>query len=424
MLANSAAPLVGLVDTWTLATFADTTAIAAIGAGATVFSFILWAFGFLRMGTTGMVAQAHGQENQKLIHQLTVQAVVVGVLFGLSVVVISPLLLKASLALLHLPETVSDSYRLYFDIRVLASPVTLATYGITGVLLGQQRARAVLVLQLVLNISNGLFNLLFVVGLGYGADGIALGTLLAETLTLLTGAYLIIGPLEKGALLAALKDKNTWTVSAVQRLISVNGLIFIRTILLLSVFFWMTRAAAPFGAGALAATHIFNTFLLLIALGLDAFAYAGEGLAGAAYGKKDRADFLLWSRVSGAWSLGAALLYSLAFWLLGPTLIGILIPDPASPVITLLMQAHWMLIILPLIGVWSYVFDGLYIAATAGAGMAGTMGLSVAVYFLVLPPLTDRYGVTGVWLAVVLFLSVRAVVQGLWFPRILPPKLR
>ena len=420
ILANSSAPLVGLMDTWVLASFTGTTAIAAVGAGATVFSFILWAFSFLRMGTTGMVAQATGQNDAGLINQLTVQSVIIGLVFGLVVILASPLLMAACQALLQLPAAVDRVFETYFTIRVLASPITLAIYGITGVLLGQQRARSVLVLQLVLNIANGCFNVAFVVGLGMGANGIALGTVLAEGLTLFAGTLLILRRVSLQDLIDALKNKATWSPFALKRLISVNSLIFIRTVLLLSVFFWMTRASAPFGEDALAATHVFNTFLLLIALGLDAFAYAGEALAGAAYGKKDRAEFLAWSRAAGAWSLGAATLYSLAFWLVGPTFISILIPEPESPVSALLLRVHWLLIIMPLIGVWSYILDGLYIAATAGAGMAGTMGVAAVFYFIILPSLSEIYGVIGIWFAIGLFLIVRAMAQGLWFPKILP----
>ena len=416
ILANSAAPMVGLLDSWTLANFAGTRELAAIGAGSTVFSFLLWAFGFLRMGTTGMVAQAAGKRDHEAISQLTVQSLAIGFGLGLIILLLAWPLLIGSLALLQLPQGVTAAYETYFLIRIVGSPLTLATYGITGVLLGQERARGVLVLQLVLNCANGALNLLFVIGFGMGAGGVALGTVIAEALTFGVGMLLILHGCSLADLTKALKAKATWSIDALSRLIKVNGLLFIRTIALLSVFFVVTRQAAQFGEAALAASHIFNTFLLLISLGLDAFAYAAEALAGAAYGDGNRRDFHQWSLRCGVWSVGTSLVYVALFWFGGTTIIAMLIPEDGAAVAALLSSVLWMLAIMPIIGVWSYLFDGIYVGATASLAMAVTMGLSAMGFFALLPRLIDAYGVEGIWLTLLIFLGLRGLFQGIWYP--------
>ncbi len=417
ILANSAAPMVGLLDTWTLANFAGTSDLAAIGAGSIVFSFLLWAFGFLRMGTTGLVAQAAGRTDKSAVAQLTIQSLLIGFVLGLAILLLSGPLQTGSLWLLDVPSGVERPFTDYFTLRILSAPLTLATYGVTGVLLGLERARAVLVLQLVLNVSNGLLNILFVIGLDMGASGVALGTVIAEALTLATGVGMMLKNPGKAALFSAFKAGDTWAPGAMLTLVRVNGLLFVRTIILLTVFFVVTRQSAQFGTEALAASHVINTFLLLISLGLDAFAYAAEALTGAAYGSGDRHAFNRWSMRCGVWSVAAAVLYTATFALFWDMIASGLIPEDSTDVFAILVAAKWLLIVMPLVGIWSYLFDGIFVGATASFGMMATMALSAAGFFLLLPwGMQD--GVVGIWTVLVIFLGFRGLSQALYYPLI------
>jgi len=414
ILANSAAPLVGLVDTWAIGHLPSAVHLAAVGLGSVIFNYLLWAFGVLRMGTTGLIAQARGRNDNATLIATVIRSCGLALMFALILLVFQELLLALSLRAMAPPAEVASITAEYFHIRIWAAPATLLSYAITGVLFGLARVKTILWLQLLLNISNGILNVTFVIGLGLGVPGVALGTLIAQWLTVIASVWAVLRLLDAGKLLAVIVDRATWHIRHLGRLIFVNGFIFVRTIFLMTAMALIMRVAGTLGEVEMAASHVATQFMLLMALGLDGFAHAAEALAGAAWGHAQRSVFRRWVWLTSLWAVVASLFYALVFWLAGNHLTALL--TDLEGVRTVVAGLMPLLILLPLVAVWCFQFDGIFIGATAGAAMMITMGSAFAVYLLVLQPMTGAWGLPGLWGAVLVFMAVRGITQGLWYP--------
>lgn len=416
ILANSSAPLVGLVDTWAIGHLADPAYLAAIGLGSIIFNFIFWAFGFLRMSTTGIIAQANGRNDTGELISGIWRSIALALGLGTILLLLQELILFLSIKALAPPDTVTELTAAYFHIRIWAAPASLLVYAVSGVLFGLARTKMVLVQQLVLNITNAILNVIFVVGLGLGVAGVAWGTLIAQWLAAVVGLGLLIQIFGLPNLLTGLKDARTWLMSGFQKLIVVNGYIFIRTILLMTALSLVMRVAGAMGEVEMAASHVVMQYMLLISLGLDGFAHATEALAGSAWGKGKANLFHRWVKLTGIWALVASMVYALGFWLAGDSLTALLTDLTA---VRLSVGALMPLIVaLPIVAVACYQFDGVYIAATAGAAMMVTMGIAFIVYVLLLNPMSAKWGLEGLWGAILIFMAVRGISQAIWYPRL------
>ena len=416
ILANSSAPIVGLVDTWAIGHLPGAVHLAAVGLGSVIFNYLLWAFGFLRMGTTGLIAQAKGREDVQDQVVTVIRSCALAVLFGVLLFVFQETLLLLSLKAMAPPDNVAAITAEYFRIRIWAAPFTLLGYAITGVLFGLARVRTILWLQLFLNMTNAVLNVTFVVGLGMGVPGVALGTVIAQVLTAVVSVWVIIRIYGFPALSTALRDGATWVLSGFRKLVLVNGFIFVRTIFLMTALALIMREAAGLGEVEMAASHVINQYMMLMALGLDGFAHASEALAGAAWGRSDRAQFRRWVYLTGYWSLVASLAYALLFWLLGNDITALLTDIESVRVVAAALLP--LVIALPLVSVWCFLFDGVYIGATAAASMMVTMGIAFVVYLFLLEPMTEQWGLHGLWGAVLVFMAVRGLAQAIWYPRL------
>jgi len=264
ILANSSAPLAGLVDTWAIGHLPNPAYLAAVGLGSVIFNFILWAFGFLRMGTTGIIAQARGKDDKQLMITGIWRSVVLALGLGILLLLLQDMLLLLALKALAPPDAVAELATEYFKIRIWATPAALLIYTVSGVLFGLARTRAVLVQQLALNITNAILNLIFVVGLGLGVAGVAWGTLIAQWLAAALGVWLLIRIFGLHALLEGLSNHRTWLLSGFRKLIAINGFIFIRTILLMTALSIIMRIAGGLGEVEMAASQVVMQYMLLI----------------------------------------------------------------------------------------------------------------------------------------------------------------
>lgn len=421
ILANSSAPLVGLVDTWAIGHLPDPVFLAAIGLGSVIFNFIFWAFGFLRMGTTGIIAQARGKNDTESLIAGIWRSMALAVGLGAVLLLVQDFVLLLALKALSPPETVERLTTEYFHIRIWAAPATLLVYAVSGVLFGLAKTGAVLVQQLVLNITNAILNVIFVVVLGLGVAGVAWGTLIAQYLAAAVGLWLLLRIFGLPALLAGCKSTRTWLVSGFKKLVVVNGYIFIRTILLMTALSLVMRVAGTMGEVEMAASHVVMQYMLLISLGLDGFAHATEALAGSAWGEGKASVFRRWVKLTGIWALVASVAYALLFWLAGNALTGLL--TDISAVRESVAQLMPLVVALPIVAVACYQFDGVYIAATAASAMLVTMAVAFTVYILVLQTLANRYGLQGLWAAILIFMAIRGIAQAIWYPQ-LESKLR
>lgn len=416
ILANSSAPLVGLVDTWAIGHLPDPAFLAAIGLGSVIFNFILWAFGFLRMGTTGIIAQAKGKNDTELLVTGIWRSMALALGLGLVLLLLQDIVLVLALKALAPPESVTGLTTEYFKIRIWATPAALLIYAISGVLFGLAKTRAVLFQQLVLNITNAVLNVLFVVGFGLGVAGVAWGTLIAQWFAAAIGIWLLIQIFGLPFLLQGMKNSQTWLLSGFKRLIAINGFIFIRTILLMIALSLIMRIAGGLGEIEMATSHVVMQYMLLIALGLDGFAHATEALAGSAWGNGRKADFRHWVKLTGFWAFAASLVYAFGFWAGGNAITAMLtdIVEVRLSVETLMP----LVIALPVVAVACYQFDGVYIAATAGAAMMVTMAVAFVIYILLLDPMAEQWGLAGLWAAVLVFMAVRGIAQAIWYPKL------
>jgi MATE family multidrug resistance protein len=271
-------------------------------------------------------------------------------------------------------------------------------------------------LQLLLNITNAVLNVTFVIGLGMGVAGVAWGTLIAQVLTALVSVWAMVRIFGRPRLTVAVRDGATWVLGGFRKLVLVNGFIFIRTIFLMTALALIMRVAAGMGEVEMAASHVLNQYMLLMALGLDGFAHASEALAGAAWGRSDRAQFRRWVYLTGYWSLVASLAYALLFWLLGNDITALLTDIESVRVVAAALLP--LVVALPVVSVWCFLFDGVYIGATAAGAMMVTMGVAFVIYLMLLEPMTEQWGLHGLWGAVLVFMAVRGLAQAIWYPRL------
>lgn len=414
IIANSSAPLVGLVDTWMVGHLPSSIHLAAIGVGATIFSYVFWTFGFLRMGTTGFAAQSHGRRDSAGLAQLMVRVTLTSLVIAVALILIQGLLFKAAVQVIEPPKIVLAPLSDYFNIRIWAAPATLFFYGVNGFLIGTARAKTALWLHLILNISNGVLNLVFVLGFDMGVAGIALGTLIAEWLTAIVGAVILTRCLGSSLILKSIRDRSTWAMRQIFALLKVNGLLLCRTLLLITALAMIMREASQMGTAEVAASQIANVFLMLIALGLDGFAYAGEALAGAAWGAGNKAEFRFQVLRTSFWAAIASLIYAVIFYLGGDMIIASL--TNLDDVRAVAQHIIPVMVLIPLIAFPCYQFDGIFIGATAAGLMLSTMLISVVIYVIILSPLSNAYGITGLWLAVAIFMGLRGLFQLICYP--------
>jgi len=416
IVANSSAPMVGFIDTWAIGHLPGAVHLAAVGLGSVIFSYIMWAFGFLRMGTTGLVAQAKGRNDSAELVATVIRSSALALFFGLLLLALQEPILVLSLQAMAPPDSVAEITAQYFKIRIWAAPFTLLVFAISGVLFGLGKTRAVLWIQLLLNVTNGVLNVVLVIGLDMGVPGVAWGTLIAQCLAALASIWAMISLFGLKTLLDAMRDARSWVLERFRHLVLINGFIFIRTIFLMTALAMVMRVAGGMGETEMAASHVINQFMMLMALGLDGFAHAAEALAGAAWGHGKRDIFRRWVVITSAWALAASMVYTLIFWLAGDGIVAVL--TDLEDVRALSRDLMPLLIIMPVISVWCFQMDGVFIGATAAGAMMVTMGIAFGIYMLILNPMTNAWGLRGLWGAVLVFMALRGISQLLWYPRL------
>lgn len=412
ILANLTTPLLGAVDTAVVGHLPDPSFIGGVAVGSVIFSFLFWGFGFLRMGTTGFTAQAHGAGDAAELRACLLRPLVLALGFGALVILLQGPIRLIALWAMDASAEVEGHTGVYFDIRVWSAPAALVNYVVLGWLLGVQRAQAALVLQLLLNGTNILLDLVFVIGLDWGVGGVAWATLIAETLAATAGLVYILGGLRQWPGPADwLRLRDPARLAALMR---VNIDIFLRTLCLVLAFAIFTSEGAGFGDIILAGNAILLQFQAMISHGLDGFAHAAEILAGSALGARNRATFRRAVVVSTLWGLAGALLASLVLLGAGPLIIALFtsLPEVRASAQTYL----WWMVASPLISVWSFLLDGVFIGATRTAAMRNAMLASLAVFLLANWLLLEPLGNHGLWLSLMLFMAARAVTLAVCYP--------
>ncbi|MEQ6916488.1 MATE family efflux transporter [Halomonas aquatica] len=405
ILSNITVPLLGLVDTAVVGHLPDSRYLAGVTLGATLFSFLFWGFGFLRMGTTGLTSQAVGREADGEVRNLLGQSLLLAMVIGLGLILAGGPLVTLGLWLLDGSQVATELAAEYARIRLLSAPAVLANYAILGWFLGQQNSRVTLAILVLTNGVNIALDLLFVVGLGMTSDGVAWATVIADYAALAFGLWLVSRQL--GVLSGHFLRSRILRLAAYGELFRVNANLFVRTLgLLFAMAFFTSRGAAQ-GDTVLAANAVLLQFIMLTSFALDGFAHAAEALTGRAVGRQRFDEFGRLVTSAARFSLVTAGGASLAFALGGEWLISALtgLPEVRAAAADYL---PWM-VVMPLVAVWSYLFDGVFIGATAIREMRNSIYAGLAVY-LPLWWLTTPLGNHGLWLAFLGFAMVRSGV--------------
>lgn len=414
ILSNISVPLVGAVDTAVVGHLPDPIYIGAVALGAIIFNLLFWGFSFLRMGTTGFVAQAYGAADATEVRSTLARALLLAVVLGAVVIALQvPIGLLAFWVLSGSTEleSLADSY---YAIRVWSAPATLANYAILGCLIGIQRTRAALALQLVLNITNVILDFLFVLGFSWGVQGVARASVVSEYIAVFFGLWVVHRNLR--GIGGEWKLEHILYAPRLKALLHVNFNIFVRTLCVIFAFFYFTAQGTRLGEVILAANAVLMHLQHFLAYGLDGFAHAAEGLVGSAYGARNRIAFRSAIKVTTLWALIVAGVYTLLYATLGTYLIGIItgIEVVRSAAANYL---PWMLAS-PILSVWSFQLDGIFIGTTRPIEMRNGMILSLVVYLLATSLLIPLWGNHGLWMALMIFMVARAITLGLWYPRI------
>ncbi|PZQ48980.1 MAG: MATE family efflux transporter [Rhodovulum sulfidophilum] len=413
VVSNATVPLLGAVDTAVVGQLGQAAPIGAVGLGAIILASIYWIFGFLRMGTTGLVAQARGAGDEAETGALLTRALMIAFAAGFALVAGQAGILWGAFKLAPASAEVEALARSYLAIRIWGAPAAIAGYALTGWLIAMERARAVLLLQLFTNGVNVVLSVGFVLGLGWGVPGVAFGTLIAEWSGLALGLWLCRAAFAG----ARWRDwPRVFDAAKLRRMAQVNGDIMVRSVALQGCFTTFMFFGAGFGDVTLAANQVLLQFLEVTAYALDGFAFAAEALVGQALGHHARDELRRAAILATKWGFGFAAALSAAFLLAGPAIIDLMTTSGEVRE----AARHYLpwLIAAPLIGVGAWMLDGIFIGATQTRDMRNAALVSVAVYALALAALIPLIGNHGLWAGLMILNLTRGVTLGLRYPRI------
>ncbi len=411
VLSNATVPILGAVDTGVVGQMGQAAPIGAVGIGAVILSVAYWFFGFLRMGTTGLTSQALGAGDRREVSALLMRGLIIGAVAGLLIIVGQGGLFWAAFQLSPASPQVEAMARDYMQIRVWSAPAAISIYAITGWLIAQERTRGVMVLQIWMNGLNIGLDLWFVLGLGWGVNGVAFATFLAEWSGLALGLYLCRAAFRG----RAWRDPvRIFDRARLRHMALVNRDILLRSLMLQAIFTSFLFLGAGFGDVRLAANQVLLQFLEITAYAMDGFALAAETLVGQALGARQHARLRRAVVLSSGWGLAVGLALTLGFALGGPALIDLMTtaPDVRSEARTYL---PWM-VASPILGAAAWMLDGVFIGATRTRDMRNMMALSALVYLAAVLALVPVMGNHGLWAALLISFVARGVTLAWRYP--------
>jgi MATE family multidrug resistance protein len=419
ILSNISVPLLGMVDTGVTGHLESSTYLGAVAIGATIFGFLYTGMNFLRMGTTGIAAQRYGANDNDGLRVSLGQAIIVALLIAFALIAAQRPIGQLAMSLLG-PEAIVETHALqYFSIRIWSAPGTLVNFALIGWFIGLQNARVPLFIFLTINITNIVLDLWFVLSLGMKVDGVALASVIAEYSGLLVGLAFAIRALRQRS--GHWPFARLFNVRAYAAFFSVNAHLFIRTMALMFTFGFVTAQGARLGGLFLAANAVLMNLQILTAFGLDGIAHAAEALVGKAVGEKRRDALEQAVRLTLKWSLIFAIGFCAIYVAAGPLLVRLLtdLPDVRE---TAMRFLPW-LIVSPLVSVWSFLYDGVYIGATRARAMRDIMLFSTIAVFLPAWYLLQGYGNHGLWAAFILFMASRGVGMHIGYRKFVLPSV-
>lgn len=413
IISNLSVPLLGAVDTAVVGHLEHVYYLGAIAVGSIIFDFIFWGFGFLRMGTTGLVAQAYGAGNKKQTLIILRRVMIVALSSSLLILLLQYPLIELSLYIVKASPEVEQYTRLYYTIRIFSAPATLALYGINGWFLGMQNSTYPMIVTISLNVLNIVLNLFFVFGLNMNVDGVATGSLVASYLGLLL-AYLLYRYKYGGEKLE-ISIADLLETEELKKFFSVNRDIIIRTLCLIFSYAFFTAKSAEMGDVVLAANTILLQMWYISSYGVDGFAFAAESLVGRFKGAGNREKLRLAVKACMTWGMALGLAASTVYGLFDQQIVGIF-TDKAE-VINMAMTVVIWLIIAPMVNSICFIWDGVFIGATSTGAMRNSMLIATILFFIPVYYISEPYvGIHALWLAMTTFMVIRGITLSLYAP--------
>ncbi len=414
ILSNLSVPLLGAVDTAVVGHLPEPHHLGAVALGSMVFNFIYWGFGFLRMGTGGLTAQAHGAGDADEVRAAVARGLAIAGAIALVTVAAQGPIVFIVFEAVEASADVESSARIYVLTRIWGAPAALSIYVILGWFLGLQNTRATLYVQLWMNGLNIVLDVVFVVGFGWGVFGVALATVIAEFAGLGLALWLMRGALREIA--GRLDWGRVRSRRRMRMTLGLNADIFVRTVCLVFAFAWFTAQGARMGDVLLAANAVLMNFQIFMAHGLDGFAHAAQAMVGRAVGAADRAELRAAIRVSSFWAAVTACGLVLVYAAAGAGIVALLtgIEDVRDAAGEFLPWA----VAMPALSVAAFQLDGIFLGATLGRQMRNMMVVSVAAYLALCAALIPLWGNHGLWLAFAAFMALRGVTLGVAYPAV------
>ena len=409
IVSNITVPLLGMIDVAIVGHMGSPVYIGAVAVGSMIFNLVYWLFGFLRMGSSGMTSQALGRKDLTEVTRILVRSVVIALGIALLLVVLQMPMKWAAFSLIGPTEDVAPFASTYFNIVIWGAPASLALFSLMGWFIGMQNTRFPMFISIMQNVVNILASLTLVYGFGMKIEGVALGTVIAQyagfivAIALLLKYYGRLFPYYRGERL--FKDISAF--------FHVNSDIFLRTLCLVAVNLYFTSAGARSGAVILSVNTVMMQLYLFFSYFMDGFAYAGEALGGKTYGAKNRVAFSETLRRLWMWTLIVTTAYTLLYIIGGRWIFSILTDEPQ--VISASDEYLWWTWLVPVAGSVAFIWDGIFIGITATRGMLVSSFVSALCFFGLYLLTEPLWGNHGLWLAMIVYLAMRGVLQTIWY---------
>lgn len=413
IISNLSIPLLSSVDTALVGHLDEVYYLGAIAVGGMIFNFIYWGFGFLRMGTTGLTAQAYGQKNDRESILVFSRAIIVAAVGSAVLLLFQKPILDFTFTFVDSSPEVEEYARIYFNIRIWAAPATLSMYAIQGWFLGMQNAKDPMLVTIFVNLLNIIFNVIFIYQFGMNVDGVAYGTVAAAYLGLFFGLFLLLK--KYGNLRNAFDPGGILDMTGIKKFFLVNRDILIRTLCVIFTFSFFTAKSAEFGDDILAANTILLQLWSILAYGIDGFAYAAESLVGRYIGAEDRLRLHKAIRYTLGWGLGLGAGIAAIYLLFGGVIVSLFTDNQA--IIILAMSYFSWTAAAPLVNSLCFIWDGVFLGATATKPMRNSMVATVVLIYIPVYYLTiGALGNHALWLAMTLFMVFRGLALT-WYAR-------
>ena len=408
IVSNITVPLLGLVDVTIVGHLGSASYIGAIAVGGMLFNMIYWIFGFLRMGTSGLTAQAYGSRNATEIASTLRRSLLISAFLSLAMIILQYPLRQLAFLFIDASPEVQAYATTYFHICIWGAPAVLGLYSFTGWFIGMQNSRYPMFLAIVQNIINIVASLLFVYTFHMKVEGIALGTVIAQYAGLFLATLFYLNHYRRQS-----PPVNLHTIlerGAMRRFFSINRDIFLRTVCLVSVTVFFTSTGAAYGDVILAVNTLLMQMFTIFSYIMDGFAYAGEALSGKNIGAHDSKALHTTVRHLFGWGIGMSLLFTLLYALGGESFLGLLTND-ATVISASSAYFYWVLAI-PLAGFMAFLYDGICIGATATRIMLQSMVVAVSSFFITYFALQSQLGNHALWMGFIIYLAMRGIMQG------------